>query len=140
MKSPSLKFLITVAIVTLICAGGQALWNIFAPAQYVISDGFLLLGIIAFMATAVHLFLLNRAQGSGASFVRSFIGSTALKFMFYLMILIVFVLFTKDNKQVLVIHFLVYYAIYTVLEVAMLYSALQQLKPQPEVKPEAPKA
>lgn len=92
------------------------------------------------MATAVHLFLLNRAQGSGASFVRSFIGSTALKFMFYLMILIVFVLFTKDNKQVLVIHFLVYYAIYTVLEVAMLYSALQQLKPQPEVKPEAPKA
>lgn len=138
MKSPSLKFIIVVTVVTLICAAAQWIWNLAAPAEYVIADGFLLLGIIAFTATAVHLFLLSSAKGSGAGFVRSFIGSTALKFMFYIMVLVVFALFSKDDKRVVVIHFLVYYAVFTILEVTMLYSALQQLKEEDAAKKPAP--
>lgn len=130
MKSPTLKFIIAVVIVTLVCAALQFAWNTLAPPDQVISDGYLLLGLFAFTVTGVHLFLLSSAKDASAGFVRRFMASTTLKFMFYIMIVVVFILYTNDNKQVLLLHFLFYYAVFTILEVAMLYSAMNRMKKQ----------
>ena len=51
-----------------------------------------------------------------------------LKFFFYFMLLLVFLLFSTENKQALILHFLFYYAVFTVLEVSMLYGEMQKGK------------
>ena len=44
------------------------------------------------------------------------------------MLLLVFLLFSTENKQALILHFLFYYAVFTVLEVSMLYGEMQKGK------------
>ena len=128
MKSSSTKFLIAVLVATLLCAALQVLWNNQAPEKYRLTNGFVLLGIFSFSITGIHLFLLNSAKGEGQAFIRKYMASTVFKFMFYILLLVVLLLFSSDNKTALILHFLFYYAVFTVLEVSFLYSELQKLK------------
>ncbi len=128
MKSSSTKFLIAVLLVTLVCAALQTVWNQQAPVKYVMQNGYLLLGIFSLSITAVHLFLAKSAKGDPKAFVGKYMASTVFKFMFYLMLLIVLLLYSSDNKRILILHFLFYYAVFTVLEVGFLYNELQKMK------------
>jgi hypothetical protein len=128
MKSASTKFLLIVFLITVGCAVLQVFWNRQAPVGYQLQNGFLLLGIFSLSITAIHLFLLNSAKGQPQAFIRKYLASTVFKFMFYILLLIVFLLFSADNKTALILHFLFYYAVFTVLEVSMLYSEMQKLK------------
>ena len=127
MQSSS-KFLITVLAVTLVCVALQFYWNHHAPAVYVVSNGFMLLGVFSISVTLIHLFLMNSTQGRPQAFVNKYLGTTMLKFMFYMLLLIVLLLYSADNKKALILHFLFYYALFTVLEVGFLYNELQKLK------------
>lgn len=88
----------------------------------------MLLGIFAFLVTAIHLFLVNASNGDGQAFIRKFLAITVFKFMLYIFILLVFLLFSAENKQALILHFLFYYAVFTVLEVSFLYAEIQNQK------------
>ena len=91
-------------------------------------DGFLLLGIFAASVTAIHLILLKSSNGEGKLFVQKYLAATVFKFMFYVFLVIVFLLFSADNKTALILHFLFYYAVFTILEVSMLYTELNKLR------------
>ena len=128
MKSSSSKFLITVFVVTLICLALQMVWNRQAPEKYVFQNGYMLLGIFSLSITVIHLFLVSSAKGEPQAFIRKYMASTVFKFMFYILLLIVLLLFTSDNKTILILHYLFYYAVFTVLEVGFLYSELRKMK------------
>lgn len=98
------------------------------PDEKDLQNGILLLGIFATAVTAIHLFLLKQSGGDGKKFINSFLAASVLKFFFYMLVLIFFLLMTQENKQTLILHFLFYYAVFTVLEVSMLYNELQRAK------------
>lgn len=110
-----------VFVLTLICAGLQWVWNTEMPEKMRLYDGFWLLGFFAVSVVAVHLVLLSATKGSGSSFIRAFMASMVIKFFIYITLLMVFMLYSKDNKQTLVLHFLFYYFAFNALEVSMLY-------------------
>lgn len=122
------KFVISVVVLSAICAGLQVVWNHQMPAEKDLQNGVLLLGIFVATVTAIHLFLLKQSGRDGKKFISSFLAASVLKFFFYMLVLIVFLLLTQENKQTLILHFLFYYAVFTVLEVSMLYSELQKHK------------
>ena len=128
MKHPASLFLFFVLVLTAICAGLHILWNQQMPANMHLKNGLLLLGIFSVSVTLIHLFLLHSSKGDGQAFVRKFLGVTVFKFMFYIFLLLVFLLFTAENKQALILHFLFYYAVFTVLEVSFLYRELQRAR------------
>jgi hypothetical protein len=128
MKSSSIKFLITVFVVTVACVALQMVWNRQAPENYHLLNGYVLLGFFSLSITAIHLFLVNSAKGEPQGFIRKYMASTVFKFMFYMLLLIVLLLYTSDNKTILILHFLFYYAVFTVLEVGFLYNELRKLK------------
>ena len=128
MKSASAKFLVTILVVTAVCVALQLVWNNQAPAEFRLQNGFVLLGIFSLSITLIHLFLVNAAKGEGQAFIRKYMASTVFKFMFYILLLVVFLLFSTDNKTALILHFLFYYAVFTVLEASFLYSELRKLK------------
>jgi hypothetical protein len=117
-----------VLAVTLVCAVLQIIWNNQAPENFRLQNGYVLLGIFSLSITLIHLFLLSSAKGEPQGFVRKYMASTVFKFMFYILLLIVFLLFFSDNKTALILHFLFYYAVFTVLEVSFLYNELRKLK------------
>ncbi|HLP22324.1 MAG TPA: hypothetical protein VK174_18545 [Chitinophagales bacterium] len=127
MKSSS-KFLITIFVITALCAVAQVLWNMNAPEAYRYTNGYVLLGIFSLSITAIHLFLMRAAEGKPQAFVGKYMASTVFKFMFYMMLLVVLLLFTEGDKKILILHFLFYYAIFTVVEVGFLYTELQKMK------------
>ena len=126
MKSSVTKFLAMVFILTAVCVVLQLVWNNQMPEKMRLYDGFWLLGIFAVTVTAVHLLLLNAKGRDGNAFIRAFMLSTTLKFFFYLTVLIGFVLYSKDNRQTLAIHFLFYYFAFSALEVSMLYKEIKK--------------
>lgn len=128
MKSSSNKFLIAVLVVTLLCAALQVVWNNQASEKFRLQNGYLLLGVFSLSITGIHLFLLNSARGEGQAFIRKYMASTVFKFMFYILLLVVLLLFSTDNKTILILHFLFYYAVFTILEVGFLYKELQKFK------------
>jgi len=128
MKSSSSKFLFTVLVVTLVCAALQMVWNQQAPEHYRLQNGYVLLAIFSVSITLIHLFLVSSAKGEPQAFVRKYMASTVFKFMFYILLLIVLLLFSSDNKTILILHYLFYYAVFTVLEVGFLYAELQKMK------------
>ncbi|MDB5284914.1 MAG: hypothetical protein JWO06_3989 [Bacteroidota bacterium] len=127
MKSSLLKFFIAVVVITVACIALQSVWNSQVPEKMKLEHGPVLLAVFPLAAIAVHLFLLNSAKGSGQFFIRGFMLSTVLKFFVYLTVLIGFLLYTPGNKQGLIIHFLFYYVVFTVLEVSMLYKQLSKM-------------
>ncbi len=128
MPSSPLKFIGSVALLASICAALQYYWNLQMPQNMHLQNGFLLLGIFVVSVTAIHLFLVSASNGDGQAFIRKFLAVTMFKFMFYIFILLVFLLLTSENKQALILHFLFYYAVFTVLEVSFLYSEIQKQK------------
>jgi hypothetical protein len=130
MKSASTRFLVIVFLITLGCAVLQIVWNRQAPENFHLKNGFVLLAIFSLSITAIHLFLLSSAKGNPQAFIRKYLASTVFKFMFYILLLIIFLLFSEENKTALILHFLFYYAVFTVLEVSMLYSEMMKLKKQ----------
>lgn len=93
-----------------------------------LKSGYALLGFFVVSVVLVHLFLSRAAKGSPQGFVRSFMLATVLKFFAYLTVLIGFLLYSSENKKTLILHFLFYYAVFTVLEVSHLYSELRKKK------------
>ncbi|HWB64066.1 MAG TPA: hypothetical protein VG603_11185 [Chitinophagales bacterium] len=72
--------------------------------------------------------LLKFSERKGALFVRVFIVTTALKFMLYLAVLIGLLLYSSENRQSLVLHFLVYYLVFTALETRTMYGVIRKMK------------
>jgi hypothetical protein len=54
--------------------------------------------------------------------------ATMAKFFIFLSVLIGFLMFSQENKKVLALHFLFYYAVFTILEVSMLYSSMRKTR------------
>lgn len=127
MKS-SAWFLIVIFLTVATCAVLQKVWNVCAPPKFVASNGFVLLAFFALSAVVVHFFLLSSAKGNAQAFVRKFMVSTVFKLLLYIFFLVVLLLFTRDSKPALILHFLFYYAVFTVLEVVLLYLELGKKK------------
>lgn len=128
MKNSSSKFQLVVLAITIICAAVQWFVNNNAPVPFRLQSGFLLLGLFSITVTALHTYLIKAANGDGQAFVRKYMASTVFKFLFYILVLIVLLLYSDENKRAIILHFLFYYALFTVLEVGFLYSELQRMK------------
>lgn len=128
MKAEEIKFIVIMLVTTLVLGGLQIVWNQQASAENQLHNGIPLLTIIAVAVTLVHIFLVRSSHGDPKAFVTKFMAASGLKLMLYLLVLVAFLLFETGNKKILVIHFLGYYAVYTIIEVSLLYSTLQQSK------------
>lgn len=128
MSRASLKFLIYLVIISALCLAMQFIWNARMEPAMQLKSGYLLLGIFTASVAAIHFFLLRSAQGTPQDFIRNFMLATVMKFFIYLSVLIGFLMYSTENKKTLVLHFLFYYAVFTVLEVSQLYSELKKMK------------
>lgn len=126
MGKPAIKFLLSVIVITAICIVAELLWRMYLPPILGMHNGFVMLGIMVTTVVALHLFLLRSVEGRPQNFVRAFMVTMVLKFMLFMLLLIGFLMFTAESPKGVVLHFLLYYSLFTILEVAMLYKGVQK--------------
>lgn len=68
-----------------------------------------------------HYGLTRSMKKGGQAFIRYFMGATAFKLMIFMMIMIIYGLLNKDTAFGFILHFFIFYLLYTVYEVAMAY-------------------
>lgn len=90
------------------------------PALFQLRSGLLLLTLVSLVVFVSHLILLRSSLGKPNAFIRAFMGTMALKLLVYILIVAVFLIVKYDDPRAVVLHFLVYYISYTVLETALL--------------------
>jgi hypothetical protein len=125
MHSANIKFIIWLVVLTALCLAGQYMWNSQAPAALKLYHGLPLLIIFPITIAALHLYL-TRPGTNAQSFTRNFMASSGLKLFVFAGVLVIFVMFSKQDVRVVAVHFLVYYALFTVFEVLMLQKAIKK--------------
>lgn len=99
---------------------GLFFYNLFAPLKATHPLSWLIWGIFVVVTWLIH-YLLTRPGKTTQQFVRMFMGLTSLKLFGFLMFLVLYALIETEGAFVFVLHFLVFYLLYTVFEVITLY-------------------
>lgn len=110
------------AIVTFIAA---YIWNIAMPAPYQSYYPYLLIVFFYVSTSLLHLMLSRSSSGNPQQFIRMFIASITIKFMVYLMIIILFLFINRKDAVPFIVSFLILYLIFTSFEVIKLYRQLK---------------
>jgi hypothetical protein len=93
----------------------------FLPAK-VAYPTFWYIQLIMIVATLLfHYGLLRSEKAGGQAFVRYFMGATSVKLMLFMMIMIIYGLLNKESAFAFILHFFVFYLLYTIFEVAVSY-------------------
>ncbi len=76
----------------------------------------------------IHLGLMRAGERSDAAFIRFFMGATGMKLLLFLSIMMVYGLLNKEQAFGFILHFFIYYLLYTTFEVALMYSKFSGMK------------
>lgn len=128
MRSPVVKFFVAVLFLAAICSLLEMVWKTQMPGSLQMNNAYALLGIFVVTSTVLHLFMLRSAKGTPQGFIRAFMLATVLRFFLYLGVILGYMLFSSENKKSLALHFLLYYALFTIVEVGILYAELLSKK------------
>ncbi len=78
--------------------------------------------LVIIMTTVVfHNGLARAAVKSGQAFVRYFMGATSVKLLVFMMIIVVYALLNRESAFGFILHFFIFYLLYTVFEVYFAY-------------------
>lgn len=99
---------------------GLFFYNLFAPLKATHPLSWLIWGIFVGVTFLIH-YLLTRPGKTPQQFVRMFMGLTSLKLFGFLMFLVLYALIETEGAFVFILHFLVFYLLFTVFEVITLY-------------------
>lgn len=125
MKNRFNGFLFLLFLCFLFCAGIQHLIYQLAEADLQMKTGYLLGIIMGAFVLGSHLFLVSGSDQRPSGFIRKFMLVTTLKFFVYVLLVVIFFFLIKENPRALILHFLLYYIMYTTLEVTLLYKEIR---------------
>ncbi|HNP48515.1 MAG TPA: hypothetical protein PKK99_01415 [Bacteroidia bacterium] len=77
---------------------------------------------------AFHYGLLRSAEGKPQAFIRYYIGSTTMKLMLHLGILVLYVLFNKADAMRFIFTFMIFYFVFTGFEVSLVWKKFRSGK------------
>lgn len=124
----SRRFWISFAAVTIFCAVFQFIWNEKMSERYHLPNAAFLLGLLAVSVAGFHVFLQRWAGGSPQVFVRSYMVNTVLRFFFYILLFGVFLFRFPMYREAFVVHFLLYYILFTSIELRFLFTQIGSSK------------
>ncbi len=120
MKPALSHYLIRFVIFLAVVAGLLLAWNYSRPEKALPVAW----GLLAFFAVASfgsHLFLLNAEDKRPAVFVRRFMGTTTVRLFVFIIILAGYSFTHVPQAVSFILHFLVFYLVFTAFEITMLY-------------------
>lgn len=125
--SPLKKFIVQGIFITLLFAviGYFLFTGVFNPYYQVILP-FVLLFIFLF-TTVIHAILLKTARKKPKKLVNRFLMLTGLKMMIYLLIMIIYLIISKQDSVPFLLTFFIVYLVFTIFEISSILSCLKRV-------------
>ena len=116
-----MKSFITKLSIYSLCIGiADFSWNNFMPVSYLVSNIWFIFGFFILLTTAFHFFITKAAKGRPQSFVTFYMGSTALRMMLCLIVIVAYRYIDKPNIIPFAVAFILHYFLFTIFEVTTL--------------------
>ena len=120
------NFLSKLFIYSIVIALIDFCWIRFMPLEKHIPHVWLMLIFFIVTTTVFHYFSLQQSKGKPQGFIRYYIGSTALRFFLYIMILLAYRFYDKPTLLPFAIGFMGHYFLFTVFEIPVLLKELKK--------------
>jgi hypothetical protein len=115
----------TIAVFTAILIALTSAWNYLMPARFH-SPHAIFIVLYFFLTNAlVHRFLIRTNAVSPKNFIRAYMGSTALRLMLNLLIILIYILVNRAGAIPFTLAFLFYYFCFLILEIVSLQKELK---------------
>ena len=125
--SPLKKFIVQGFFITLLLAViGYFLFTVVFNPYYQVILPFVLLFIFLF-TTVIHAILLMTARKEPKKLVNRFLMLTGLKMMIYLLIMIIYLVISKQDSAPFLLTFLIVYLVFTIFEISSILSYLKRV-------------
>jgi hypothetical protein len=121
MQTAFKSFLIRLAVFSALIAGALLVWNTTMPVWRQHPLSWVLLGFFVVITATMHFILLRSGQGDPKAFVRMFMGLTTFKLFIFLLVIVAYAFTHKATAVSFILHFLVFYLLFTTFEVVLLY-------------------
>src|SRR4030095_13154357 len=116
-----MRFYISLLVFSIITFTGFYLAQPHLSAK-VAFPSFVFIQLVMITATvAFHSGLERASAKSGQVFVRYFMGATSVKLLVFMMIIIIYALLNRPTAFAFIMHFFIFYLLYTVFEVYFAY-------------------
>jgi hypothetical protein len=120
------KFLIQLLLFTLFISIVNFCWILFMPIEKHIPHVWLVIVFFTAITALFHFLSINASKGKPQGFIRYYMGSTAIRFFLYLMIIIAYRFYDKSSLIPFAIGFMAHYFLFTFFEVPMLLKELKK--------------
>src|ERR1035438_4817786 len=121
------KFIIQLLFFYLFISLIDLCWIRFMPIEKHIPHIWLMVGFFTAMTTLFHFLSINASKGKPQGFIRYYMGSTAIRFFLYMMIIVAYRFYDKNTLVTFAIGFMAHYFLFTFFELPIL---LKELKKQ----------
>jgi hypothetical protein len=119
------SFLLKLALFSVLIAFIDLCWIHFAPTEKYIPHVWPLTGFFIFITVTFHFLSINASKGKPQAFIRFYMGSTALRLMLYILIIIAYRFYDKPTLIPFAVGFMVHYLLFTLFEVPLLLKELR---------------
>lgn len=125
--SPLKKFIVQGFFITLLLAViGYFLFTVVFNPYYQVILPFILLFVFLF-TTVIHAILLKTARKKPKKLVNRFLMLTGLKMIIYLLIMIIYLVISKQDSAPFLLTFLIVYLVFTIFEISSILSYLKRV-------------
>jgi hypothetical protein len=100
-------------------------WIRFAPVEKHIPHIWLMIGFFTIVTTIFHILSLNESKGKPQAFIRFYMGSTLIRLMLYMLIIVAYRFYDKPTLTLFALGFMAHYFLFTVFEVPLLLKELK---------------
>ena len=123
------KFLFKLFLFTTVVSAIDFCWIRFSPVEKHIPHVWLMVGFFILTTAVFHFLSLNASKGKPQAFIRFYMGSTALRLMLYMMIIVAYRFYDKPTLIPFAIGFMAHYFLFTAFEVPLLLKELRKDQP-----------
>jgi len=125
--SPLKKFIVLGIFITLLLAViGYFLFTVVFNPYYQVILPFVLLFVFLF-TTVIHAILLKTARKKPKKLINRFLMLTGLKMMIYLLIMMIYLVISKQDSAPFLLTFLIVYLVFTIFEISSILSCLKRV-------------
>lgn len=114
------SFITKLSIYSLFIALADYSWNNFMPASNLVPNIWFIFSFFIILTIAFHFFIMKAATGRPQSFVTFYMGSTALRMILCLIVIVAYRFIDKPNIIPFAIAFILHYFLFTIFEVTTL--------------------
>ena len=119
------KFLIKLVSFCVVIAAINFCWIRFMPLEKHIPHVWFMLGFFASITAMFHFFALQASKGKPQVFIRYYMGSTALRLLLYVMLILAYRFYDKPTLIPFALGFMIHYFVFTAFEVPVLLKELR---------------